>query len=101
MERPVDVYNYLLQPVPVVYPNRTIPKFEKPFSFMNIHEFPNTYLNQLAKYMLPRHIFPLKCMPLNTNGKLDRNALVARIDVDMNGDLHEIDSVLKSHGLVA
>ena len=32
---------------------------------------------------------------------ITRNALAARIDVDMGGDLHEIDAVLESHCLVA
>lgn len=56
---------------------------------------------RLAAYMVPSHIFSLIQMPRSGSGKLDRNALTARIDVDMGGDLHEIDAVLESHGLVA
>ena len=56
---------------------------------------------RLAAYMVPSHIFSLIQMPRSGSGKLDRNALAARIDVDMGGDLHEIDAVLESHCLVA
>ncbi len=36
--------------------------------------------SRLPSYMLPRRIIKLDSMPLNSSGKIDRNAIVALLD---------------------
>ena len=40
-------------------------------------------LSRLPSYMLPRIIIKLDSMPLNSSGKIDRNAIVALLDQDV------------------
>ena len=43
--------------------------------------------SRLPSYMLPRRIIKLDSMPLNSSGKIDRNAIVALLDQDIAQDV--------------
>jgi amino acid adenylation domain-containing protein len=56
--------------------------------------------DNLPTAAVPSAIVLLKEMPLTAHGKVDKAKLAAAIEVDMSGELKEIDRVCKEHQLV-